>query len=172
MLERYKKQLQDSNTRADIVLQLEQELLSKYQEETYQDIEMDRGGTYYSDVACRVIASIENDKRDYHVLIVPNSRVTTDLPQECAIEVTCRVTKHGPVPVYIGTLPLPIKGLIQQVKTYEELLVDAMFERDLEKAKFALFNHPLTTSIKHASEAFDELCKIHKEYLSYYEDEL
>lgn len=171
MLERYKQQLQNQNTRADIVLKLEEDLLKKYQEEDYNDMDIDRGGTYYSDVACRVIDSIENDKRDYHVLIVPNSRVTTDLPQDCAIEVTCRVTKHGPVPVYIGTLPLPIKGLIQQVKTYEELLVDAMFERDLDKAKFALFNHPLTTSIQHASDAFDALREIHADYLAYYEDQ-
>jgi 6-phospho-beta-glucosidase len=154
------------------VLQIEQDLLEAYQKEPYEPITMDRGGVYYSDVACSVMASIDTDKRDYHVLVVPNNRITTDLPQDGAIEVTCRVTKHGPVPVYIGTLPLEIKGLIQHLKTYEELLVDAIIERDLDKALFAMQNHPLTTSIQQTTMCFQELMKRHKNLLTYYEEDI
>jgi 6-phospho-beta-glucosidase len=172
MLARYLAQQASEDTRAHRVLQIEQDLLEAYQKEPYEPITMDRGGVYYSDVACSVMASIDTDKRDYHVLVVPNNRITTDLPQDGAIEVTCRVTKHGPVPVYIGTLPLEIKGLIQHLKTYEELLVDAIIERDLDKALFAMQNHPLTTSIQQTTMCFQELMKRHKNLLTYYEEDI
>lgn len=171
MLQRYLAQRKQGDTRAERVLRIEQDLLTAYAKDTYEAVTMDRGGVYYSDVACSVMAAIDTDKRDYHVLVVPNNRVTTDLPQDGAIEVTCRVTKHGPVPVYIGTLPLEIKGLVQHLKTYEELLVDAIVERDLDKALFAMQNHPLTTSIERTADCFHDLAQRHKELLEYYEED-
>lgn len=170
MLERYLTHLKEHKTRAEQVIKIEQDVLQALKDHSYDVQDSERGGTYYSDVACSVIASIATDKRDYQVLIVPNNRVTSDLPQDSAIEVTCRVTKHGPVPVYIGTLPLEIKGLIQHMKSYEELLVDAIYERDLNKALFAFMNNPLTRSMEQAKQAFEELKDVHKDYLTYYED--
>lgn len=168
MLERYLKHVETNKTRAQEVQKIELGLLVAYQQEGFDLPTSERGGTYYSDVACSVISSIHNDKRDYHVLITQNNRAISDVPEGCAIEVTCRVTTHGVVPVYIGTLPDEIKGLIQHMKTYEEILVDAIVERDLEKALFAYQVHPLCTSIQNAKQAFNELVDVHREYLGYY----
>lgn len=168
MLERYLQQCETNQTRAEQVVKIEQELLAIYRKDGFEIPSNERGGTYYSDVACSVISSIHNDKRDYHVLITNNDRSISDLPEGCAIEITCRVTTHGVVPVYIGTLPHQIKGLIQNVKAYEEVLVDAIIERDLDKALFALQINPLTTSNQQAKKAFNELVDVHREYLNYY----
>ena len=174
MLERYLKQAATNNTRAEQVKRIETDLLQTFADPDFELDEnhnSDRGGTYYSDVACGVIASIHNDKRDYHVVITENNRAISDLPEGAAIEITCRMTKHGPVPVYIGTLPLQIKGLIQSMKAYEELLVDAIFEKDLNKAQFALQINPLIHSIQNAKAAFEELFEAHRDHLGYYEED-
>ena len=174
MYDKFIKQYKEGSTRAEHVKEIEHTLLKKY-----KDLSLDvkpkeleeRGGAYYSDVACSVIDSIYNDRREYHVVNTVNDGYITDLPDGCAIEITSRITKHGPIPVYIGKLPEGIKGLVQHMKHFEEVLVDAIYERNLEKAKLALQINPLTKSITQASKCFDELVLTHKEYLTYYFEE-
>jgi 6-phospho-beta-glucosidase len=174
MYDKFLKQYKEGSTRAEHVKEIEHTLFEKY-----KDLSLDvkpkeleeRGGAYYSDVACSVIDSIYNDRREYHVVNTVNEGYITDLPDGCAIEITSRITKHGPIPVYIGKLPEGIKGLVQHMKHFEEVLVDAIYERNLEKAKLALQINPLTKSITQASKCFDELVLAHKEYLTYYFEE-
>lgn len=171
MYDKFIKQYNEGSTRAEIVKGIEATLFEKYKDLDLKvkpkELE-ERGGAYYSDVACSVIDSIYNDKREYHVVNTINEGYITDLPDGCAIEITCRMTKHGPIPVYIGRLPNEIKGLVQHMKTFEISLVDAIFEKDLKKAKLALQINPLTRSITNASKAFDELVIAHRKYLDYY----
>ncbi|MDA3931344.1 MAG: 6-phospho-beta-glucosidase [Tenericutes bacterium] len=171
MFAKFMKNYEEGKTRAEHVKEIEKQLFEKYKDlnlfEKPKELE-ERGGAYYSDVACNVISSIYNDKKDYQVINTINEGYITDLPNGCAIEITARITRHGPIPVYIGRLPEGIKGLVQNVKNFEQLLVDAIYERSLEKAKIALQINPLTKSIKNASLAFDELVEAHKEYLKYY----
>ncbi len=174
MFDKFIKQYNEGTTRAEHVKEIEHTLFEKY-----KDLNLDvkpkeleeRGGAYYSDVACSVINSIYNDRREYHVVNTINDGYITDLPIGCAIEITCRITKHGPIPVYIGRLPNEIKGLVQNMKTFEEVLVDAIYEHSLEKAKLALQINPLTKSITQAAKCFDELVEAHRKYLDYYFEE-
>lgn len=171
MLEKFMKQFNEGKTRAEQVKEIEKQLFEKYKnpELVVKPKELEeRGGAYYSDVACNIISSIYNDKKDYQVINTINEGYITDLPNGCAVEITARITRHGPIPVYIGRLPDGIKGLLQSIKAFEQLLVDAIYEKDLEKAKLALQINPLTKSIKNASLAFDELVETHKPYLNYY----
>lgn len=170
-LQGYLKTQREGQTRGEIVKEIETALFEKYKDVNLyvkpEELEK-RGGAYYSDTACNVISSIYNDKRDYQVVNTRNKGHITDLTEGCAVEITARITRNGPIPVHIGRLPLQIKGLLQNMKSFEELLVDAIYERDLKKAKLALQISPLTTSVHQASLAFDELVKAHRKYLDYY----
>jgi len=171
MYDKYMRQIKEGKTRAEFVKEIEKQLFKKYQDERLDEKPKEleeRGGAYYSDVACNVISSIVNDKKDYQVINTINEGYITDLPNGCAIEITARITRHGPIPVYIGRLPVAIRGLVQDMKVFEQVLVDAIYEKDLDKAKVALQINPLTKSIKHASECFDEMVEAHKDYLTYY----
>ena len=88
------------------------------------------------------IKSIEQDLRGYQVVNISNRGHILDLPQNCAIEVTARITKSGAKPIHIGHLPLQIRGSIQHLKAYEELLVDGIYENNQSKMKLALVLHP------------------------------
>jgi len=175
MFEKYQKQVEKDETRAELVKKLEQTLFEKYKDPNLniKPIELEsRGGALYSEVACSIIHSIYNDKRDYQVVNTINNGHITDLPDGCAIEITARITKHGPVPVHIGKLPVQIRGLVQHMKAFEELLVDAIYEKDLNKARLALQIHPLTQSIHQARDLFDALLEAHKPYLNHYFEDL
>lgn len=172
MFKKFMVSYEKHETRAELVKDIETSLFKKYQDLELKDKPEElskRGGAYYSDVACSVISSIYNDKRDYQVVNTVNNGHITDLPNGCAIEITCRITKDGPIPVHIGKLPVQIRGIIQSVKAYEELLADAIYEKNLGKALLALQIHPLTKSTNDAKKAFDELVIAHKKYLTYYE---
>ncbi|PKK99715.1 MAG: 6-phospho-beta-glucosidase [Tenericutes bacterium HGW-Tenericutes-2] len=173
MYAKFIKAYEAGETRAELVKKLETTLFEKYKDLNLnvkpKELES-RGGAYYSDVACSIISSLYNDKRDYQVVNTINNGHITDLPDGCAIEITCRITKDGPVPVHIGRLPVQIRGLIQSMKAFEELLTDAIYEKDLKKALLALQIHPSTTSITTAEKVFNELVIAHKKYLTYYEE--
>ncbi len=173
MFKKFMDSYEKHETRAELVKAIEERLFEQYKDPNLKEkpAELEkRGGAYYSDVACSVISSIHNDKRDYQVVNTVNNGHIKDLPDGCAIEITCRITKDGPIPVHIGELPVQIRGLIQQVKAYEELLVDAIYEKNLAKAKLALQMHPMTHSIVSAQKAFDELVIAHAPYLAYYKE--
>ncbi len=174
MYEKFMKQFKEGTTRAEHVKEIEKQLFEKYKDPNLADKPKEleeRGGAYYSDVACNIISSIYNDKKDYQVINTINEGYITDLPNGCAVEITARITKHGPIPVFIGSLPEGIRGLVQSVKVFEQLLVDAIYEKDLAKAKVALQINPLTKSINNASKAFDDLVEAHRDYLNYYFNE-
>ncbi|PKK86887.1 MAG: hypothetical protein CVV63_03160 [Tenericutes bacterium HGW-Tenericutes-8] len=88
------------------------------------------------------VRSIEKDLRGYQVVNISNRGHILDLPENCAIEVTARITKSGAKPMHIGHLPLQIRGSIQHLKAYEELLVDGIYESNLSKMNLALVLHP------------------------------
>ena len=155
-------------TRAEIVKKLEEELFELYKDETLNikppQLEK-RGGAYYSDAACNVIASIYNDKKDIQVLNVQNKGAILELDYDSAVEVNCIVTKNGPIPITMGKLPVQILGLIQQIKSFERIGAEAAVTGSYEKALLALTINPLIPSDDLAEKVLQRLLEAHKEYL-------
>ncbi|MBE7120732.1 6-phospho-beta-glucosidase [Bacillus cereus] len=155
-------------TRAEIVKKLEGDLFDLYKDEKL-DIKPpqleQRGGAYYSDAACNVISSIYNDKKDIQVLNVQNKGSITEIDYDSAVEVSCIVTKNGPVPITMGKLPVQVQGLIQQIKSFERVGAEAAVTGSYDKALLALSINPLIPSDDLAEAVLQELLKAHKEYL-------
>ena len=174
MYKKFHEQFEMGKTRAELVKEVEKDLFEKYKDTNLyvkpKELEK-RGGALYSDVACSVISSIYNDRGDYQAVNTKNRGSIKDLPYNCAVEITCKITKDGPIPVIIGELPLQIKGKVIDLKTYEELVCDAVYEKNKDKALLALQIHPFTTSANTAKIVFDELYEVHKKYLTYFEGE-
>ncbi len=168
ILENELEEFKHGKTRAEIVRQIEDELF-----ELYKNPELDvkpsqlekRGGAYYSDAACNLISSIYNDKGDVQTLNTRNEGAITSLPNDTVVEINCIVTKQGPVPLSIGELPYSINGLIQQIKSFELVAIEAAVTGSYEKALLALCINPLITSDKKAKIILDEMLEAHKEFL-------
>ncbi|MDX8288709.1 6-phospho-beta-glucosidase [Metabacillus indicus] len=158
-------------TRAEIVKKLEEGLF-----ELYKDKDLDikppqleqRGGAYYSDAACNVISSIFNDKKDIQVLNVQNKGSISDIEYDSAVEVSCIVTKNGPIPLTMGRLPVQINGLVQQIKSFERIGAEAAVTGSYDKALLALTINPLIPSDDLAEKVLQELLEAHKEYLPHF----
>ncbi|WP_232697144.1 6-phospho-beta-glucosidase [Brevibacillus daliensis] len=155
-------------TRAQVVQKVEAELF-----ELYKDPELaikppqleKRGGAYYSDAACNLIYSIYNDVRDIQPVNVRNNGAITGIPHDSAVEVNCVITKDGPLPITVGELPVAVNGLVQQIKSFERVTIEAAVSGDYHKALLAMTINPLIPSDEKAKVILDEMMEAHKAYL-------
>lgn len=159
---------QTGKTRADIVKDIEKELFEIYKLKSTvkkpRQLE-ERGGAYYSEVAVELINSIYNDKRDIHTVNTLNQGAVSGLANDEVVEVNCVITKQGPIPLVTGELPLSIRGIVNQIKSFELLTVDAAIYKDYNKALLALITNPLSDNDYKSQKVFNELLAAHKNYL-------
>lgn len=170
MLESQLNQYKSGITRAEEVIETERKLFNIYKDPNLntKPIELEkRGGAYYSDVACNLISSIYNDKGDLQVVNTINGDTIKDFPPEYIIEITSYIGKDGPIPYkFIDEFPLRIKGLINQIKTFEVLGAEASVEGDYEKAILAMTLNPLIANDILGHKLLDEMLEENKEYLA------
>lgn len=118
-----------------------------------------RGGAYYSDAACSLISSIYNNKRDVQPVNTRNEGAIADLPADVAVEVSSVITRNGARPITMGRLPLPARGLVQLMKAYEQLTVEAAVHGDYGAALQALVLNPLVPSAEVARRLLDDIIR-------------
>ncbi len=166
-----KKELEEfatNSTRAETVKRLEAELFELYKDPNLRvkpEQLSKRGGAYYSDAACELIASIHNDKRTDMVVSTRNNGALADLPYDCAVEVSSIITAAGPKPINFGKFKPAQRGLLQVMKAMEEVTVEAAVTGDYGKALQAFTLNPLVPSGKIAKTILDEMLVAHKEHL-------
>lgn len=175
MLESELKEFAKGETRAEVVKRLEDDLFKLYDDPNL-DIKPPqlekRGGALYSDAACRLINSIYNDKGDIQPVDCRNNGAIEGLDDDSAVEVSCVITKEGPRPLAMGKLPLQVTGLVQEIKNFEKLVIDAAVTGDYHTALMAMSMNPLVPSDKMAKILLDELLVAHKDYLPQFKDEI
>ncbi len=180
--EMVKHQLEDyakNGTRAEVVKKTEAELF-----ELYKDLELrekpkqleKRGGAYYSDAACNLIDAIYNDKRTPMIVNVQNNGTVRCLPDNVAIETTCIVSGSGALPLNQKEMPVSARGLLQVMKAFEELTIEAAITGNYGTALQALTMNPLVTSGQIVKTILDEVIEQNIDYLpqfkAYYEENL
>ncbi|MBO0422622.1 6-phospho-beta-glucosidase [Enterococcus plantarum] len=168
MLAEELEDFKNNGTRAEKVKEIEHELFELYKDPNldYKPKQLaERGGARYSDAACEIINSIHNDKRTTMTVSTRNNGTIRDLPAESAVEVTCTITGKGPVPYNFGSFKPQERGLLQVMKSMEELTIEAAVTGDYGTLLQAFTMNPLITSGDVAKEVMDELLEAHKQYL-------
>lgn len=175
MLEHSIEEFKKGETRAQVVKDTETRLFELYKDPKldYKPKELEqRGGTHYSDAACELIASIQNDKRTDMVVSTQNNGTIVDLPYDCIVEVSGPVTSHGPEPYNWGSFPPAARGLIQGMKGMEETVIRAAIDGDYGAALQAFTINPLVPGGKMAKTLLDELLIAHKEHLPQFAEKI
>ena len=168
MLEHCQEDAVKGQCRAQVVKRVEKELFEKYKDENLdvkpKELEQ-RGGAYYSDAACNLISSLYNDKGDIQVVDTLNNGAITNLPDDVVVEVSCKITKDGPIPICVGDLPLQCAGLVQQLKAFEILTTHVALSGNYNDALVAMTINPLVQSEITAKNILDDMLEAHKKYL-------
>lgn len=158
-------------TRADEVKEVESTLFNKYRDVNLNEKPEElskRGGALYSEAAVSLMNSIWNDASDIHVVNTPNRGCIPDLPEDAVIETNCIISRSGAEPLVYGPLPDAVKGLVQQVKAYERLTVEAAVQGSKNKAILALVNNPLVLDVNKALAIFNDILQANAAYLKHF----
>jgi 6-phospho-beta-glucosidase len=87
------------------------------------------------------------------------------LPEDSVVELPCLVGAAGATPLTVGYLPVAIRGLIQAVKAYEEITIEAAVTGDRRIALQALLNHPSVPSFGVAKALLNAILEANSDYL-------
>lgn len=100
---------------------------------------------------------------------LPNMGQIPNLPLGAVVETNAAFTNDSVLPIFTGDIPREIYPLISKVCGQQEMIIEAAFERDLDKAFAAFVNDQLVTINKEDAKAlFDEMIENTKEYLTMY----
>lgn len=155
-------------TRGEQVKAIEEALFQKYADESLDKKPEElskRGGAFYSQAALSLMESLCDPVGKVHVVNTVNLGSVPDLPFDSVIETNAWVSQFGIFPLAGGPLPIQVKGLVQQIKTYEELTVAAATVGSKKLAMQALLAHPLVHGFKNAHDVLEDLFQAHRRYL-------
>ena len=155
-------------SRAQEALAIERTLFKKYADPRTTSIPKElekRGGAGYNIVAVNVIEALANDLGNKQIVNTANAGAIEGIKPDAVVEITCKISAAGARPIHFGPLEPQFRGLLQIVKAYEELAVQAGAAGDLEAALHALVLHPLGPSAENAVRVLRDLLKVNRQYL-------
>ena len=121
-----------------------------------------------AEYASTIVQAVELSKPRVIYGNVGNTGLVANLPEGGCVEVACLVDRRGLQPCAFGPLPEQVAALNRQHMAVHELVVQALLERDREKARLALMLDPLTAavcSLDEISAMFDEMWSAQAEHL-------
>ena len=155
-------------SRAEEVMAIERGLLEMYRNPALAEkpaLLEKRGGAYYSEAAAQLIASLHADGGDVQVVDVRNDGALPDLPDDAVVEIPARVGAAGATADRLEPLAPEMLGLVQQVKAYERLTVEAAVDGDRDAALKALIANPLVARYNVARPLLDAILDANKAHL-------
>lgn len=156
-------------SRAEIVSELERELLQLYADESLAEkpeLLGRRGGAGYSEAAVELIASLLGTAGSgRHVINLRNDGVLPFLADDAVVEVPALVSRDGVRPASLPGLDALERGLVSHVSAYEELALDAALHGGRERVFRALLAHPLIGQADVADRLADMMLEANRDYL-------
>ena len=154
-------EIQQANlTRAQVVQSIETKLFDLYQDPQQvilPDLLKQRGGAWYSRLAIQVIHALQNKQPSIHIVNTLNQGCIAQLPDNASVEVACEISQAGVKPLAIKPVEDSIIGLIQQVKSYERLTIEAAMQQSAHQAYLALMANPLVPHVTLAEKILHSL---------------
>lgn len=103
---------------------------------------------------------------------VMNNGLIDNLPKDLCVEVPCVANMHGINPTHIGNLPTHLAGFNLACATPVQLAVEAILERDKQKAFYAVaqdVNAMASVSLDNIKKMFNELWEAEGELLEWFD---
>ena len=160
-----------SRSRAEIVTDIERELLHLYADEQLAEkpeLLKERGGAGYSEAAVELIASLIGSAGEgRHVINLRNDGALPFLADDAVVEVPANVSRDGVRAAELPQLGALERGLVAHVSAYEELALDAALRGGRERVFRALLAHPLVGQADVAERLTDAMLEKNKEFLTW-----
>ncbi|HOK70759.1 MAG TPA: 6-phospho-beta-glucosidase [Bacillota bacterium] len=154
------EQKSSPKTRAEEVMEIEAELMRIYKDPAVVSKPpalAKRGGAHYSTVSIDIMSSVYNDSGKVEIVDIPHAGAVDGFPASSVMEIPAVIDATGAHPIHIGSIEPEIRGLMHQVKAYEELTIEAAVTHSYNRALLALINNPLVQDAGKAERLLDAL---------------
>ena len=128
-------------------------------------MEISEEGEGYAGMTLDIITALQMGNTLNTTLNVPNQGAIAGMAADDIVEVSTRISGNEICPIHIGSIPSQPANLMQTVKQYERLAVDAILNRSSRLAVQALMSHPLVLSFPRATRLVDEYLNVHAAYV-------
>jgi 6-phospho-beta-glucosidase len=144
----FKRQIEAGRTRGEELIEKQGEMLELLENEksTIADLTKMRGHQVLDVPILSLLSAIANDKSERHVVDIPCGDAVQGFPPDMVLEIPARIDASGAHPIPVDPLPAEVRGLVQMIKSYEELAVRAAVGYSYDLALRALIAHPLVLS--------------------------
>lgn len=110
----------------------------------------------YERIAALVLEGLNSQSSTWIPLTVRNHGALEDLEASDAVELPCAVSSAGVTPRHVGRAPAAVRDLLQKVKEYERLTVQAAVNHSAAAAVSALVRNPLVAQEKIATQVLSD----------------
>ncbi len=155
-------------TRGEEVVSVEESLFQKYQDPELKEKPEElgkRGGAHYSTAAFLLVDAIENNRQNRQIVCCRNNGAIPTFDGDASVEVPALVGAEGAKAIPQPAPAPVIRGLMQNIKAYESLTVEAAVKGDRKAAFEAMLLHPLMPDATGCAALLDELLEINRPHL-------
>ncbi len=155
-------------TRGEEVVSVEESLFKKYQDPELKEKPEElgkRGGAHYSTAAFLLVDAIENNRQNRQIVCCRNNGAIPTFDSDVSVEVPALVGAEGAKAIPQPAPAPVIRGLMQNIKAYESLTVEAAVKGDRKAAFEAMLLHPLMPDATGCAALLDELLEINRPHL-------
>jgi 6-phospho-beta-glucosidase len=159
-------------TRGEEVREIEANLLKLYEDPALAEkpkMLEKRGGAHYSTAAVALIRAMAQDTGEVQIVNTANEGALAGLAAEAVVEMPAAIGREGARAIPTRPMGPESRGLVQAVKAYEELTVEAAVTGDARAAVKALMAHPLVPSFDVARELWAAILEANRAYLPRFE---
>ena len=166
----YQLQKDAGETRGEELLKIQKDLIDDIEDKriNINDLKKRRGHQVLDEPILSLISAIQNNKNEIHIVDIPNDGCLSFFDPGAIIEMPALINKTGAHPMPIPNLSPEVRGLMQAVKAYEELTIQAAVKGSYELALRALLAHPLIMSYEISKPLLDDILEANKKYLPKY----
>lgn len=120
----------------------------------------------HGDQAIGAIQGIATNSGAVESTILQNKAgCVANLPRDAVVEVTCRLTKRGPIPEKTPSLPLSVEGMVRDAYIFAKLSVDAALTGNRDLVYQAALAHPAHRDLDIITNVIEELFEAHRAWL-------
>lgn len=155
----YEKQLTQPSSRAQQLMELEAQVLEDFDKDKSKipDSLLKRGAHWYGAIVVPVMLAHASNEERVFTLNVVNHTTVPWMPEQAIIETPTLVNGHGFVPLQPSETPLDLQAMIRLNATFEMLWVEAVVEKNRDKALRAMMLNHLVHDLDQAKGILDRI---------------
>jgi 6-phospho-beta-glucosidase len=157
----FDKQKESDKVRAEQLMELQDQVMADYETSKggLPDSLLKRGAHWYGASVVPVMLAHANNANEVHIVNLVNGTTVQWMPEKAIIETPALVSGHGFVALEPARTPLDLQAMVRLNATFEILWVEAVVEKDYDKALRAMMLNHLVHDLDTAKAILKEIWK-------------